>query len=354
MLGGKDALVKDLGLINPDLRPDPDCTRQVRSVGALVGMLSQGWVRNCRVEGGRVLGYSSVGGLVGECRDNGAVSDSWSSTEVSGENGIGGLVGNGHTVAEIWLCHARARVSGQVNVGGLVGGWSKDCLAEDCFTTGIVTGKQAGGLVGNIGGSVSRCHSTARVSGDYLLGGLAGMNSGLIIASWAGGEVTGGSTVGGLVGWSMIGDGVFVPYFDTTVADSYASGAVRGESVVGGLIGHNEGTLLRCYSVGTVTGSKDDSILGGLVATDKFVPEWDILGCFWDTTTSGVDVSEGGTGMTAAQMHDLAIYLGAGWDFVGETTNGTEDLWTMAGDGPTYPKLAWEEAPADDPVDPGN
>jgi len=349
MMGGWDALVKDLGLIDPDLRPDPNGTRQVRSVGALVGILSQGWVRNCYVEGGHVLGHVHVGGLVGECRDNGAVSDSWSSADVSGESAIGGLVGSGHTVAEIWLCHARARVAGQVNVGGLVGGWSKECLIEDCFTTGTVTGRQAGGLVGNTAGSVSRCHSTARVSGDHLLGGLAGVNSGLISASWAGGEVAGGSTVGGLVGWSMIGDGVFVPYFDTTVADSYATGAVRGESVVGGLIGGNRGTVLRCYSVGTVTGSKDDSTLGGLVATDQFVPEWDIRDCFWDTTTSSVNISDGGAGMTTAQMQDLAIYLDAGWDFTGETANGTEDLWTMPDNGPAYPKLAWEKAPTDDP-----
>ena len=346
VLGG-EALVKDLGLVHVDLQPGPDCTKEVRSVGALVGMLSQGWVRNCHVEGGRVIGSSSVGGLVGECRDNGAVSGSWSSAEVSGDFGIGGLVGDGHQRAQMWQCRAWARVSGRCNTGGLVGGWYQECTIDDCFATGTVTAvQQAGGLVGFLSGSVSHCYSTAPVSADSLLvGGLVGINSGLITASWAGGDVAGGDTVGGLVGWNMVGDGFFVPYFDTTVADCYASGTVRGQSIVGGLIGENEGTVLRCYAVGTVTVSKANGLAGGLVAANKFDPAWGVRNCFWDTTTSGVLVSEGGTGSATAAMQDLATYLAAGWDFADETVNGTEDLWKITGDPPAYPKLAWEQAP---------
>ncbi len=55
--------------------------------------------------------------------------------------------------------------------------------------------------------------------------------------------------------------------------------------------------------------------------------------------------SAGGTGLTTAQMQDIATYLAAGWDFAGETANGVEDVWTMSDDGPGYPKLAWEETP---------
>jgi hypothetical protein len=355
MISGWDALVKDLGLVNPDLRPGPSCTKRVYYMGALAGGLGQGWIRNCYVKGGHVLGSDYVGGLVGSCGSDAAVSECWSTAEVSGRGFVGGLIGFGGWVS-VWSCHAGGRVSGVADVGGLVGHCLSESTIEDSFTTGTVMGNQAGGLVGYLDqGSVLRCYSTASVSGhseSISLGGLVGVNHGVIRASWAGGAVTGGMTIGGLVGNNEVGGGIFtiLPYFDTTVADCYATGAVHGDMVVGGLIGWNEGTLLRCYSTGAVTTNGKRSF-GGLVATDKFVPEWDILGCFWDTTTSGVDVSEGGTGMTTAQMHDLAIYLGAGWDFVGETTNGTEDLWTMAGDGPTYPKLAWEEAPTSDPND---
>jgi hypothetical protein len=36
-----------------------------------------------------------------------------------------------------------------------------------------------------------------------------------------------------------------------------------------------------------------------------------------------------------------AKFLTAGWDFVGETANGTEDLWWIL-EGKDYPRLSWE------------
>ncbi|MCX5643389.1 MAG: hypothetical protein NTZ17_01700 [Phycisphaerae bacterium] len=352
LVTGVDALVQNLGLIEPDVQPDPTCTKwMIDSVGALVGGLGQGWVRNCYVKGGHVHGRNEVGGLVGSCGSYAAVSESWSSAEVSGNGFVGGLIGFVGW-ASIWSCHAGGCVSGVVDVGGLVGFLYPDSTIEDCFTTGTVSGSQAGGLVGDLEqGSVSRCSSTASLSGSFSLGGLVGVNHGLISTSWAGGEIAGGTTVGGLVGSNIVGDGIMVPYFDTQVTDSYATGAVRGDRVVGGLIGSNEGMLLRCYSTGAVTksggvpASDPKSSAGGLVGNDKSVSKWDILGCFWDTTTSGLNKSAGGTGKTTAEMQDVAIYLAAGWDFVGETANGAEDLWRMSDEGPSYPKLAWEHAP---------
>jgi hypothetical protein len=347
VISGWDALVTDLGLIEPDVRPDPTCTKAVDRMGALVGQLNQGWVRNCYVKGGHVRGRNYLGGLVGECYNYAAVSECWSSAEVSGGGNVGGLVGYA-IWASIWSCHVYARVSGAVNVGGLVAVVQEKCTIEDSFTTGTVSGSQAGGLVGDLEqSSVSRCYSTASLSGgsgSFSLGGLVGVNHGLIRASWAGGEIAGGTTVGGLVGYNEVGDGIWLPYFDTQVTDSYATGAVRGDNTVGGLIAWNEGTLLRCYSTGAVT-SKAKSVIGGLVAIDKSVSKWDIQGCFWDTTASGVSKSAGGTGLPTAEMQNLATYLAAGWDFAGETANGAEDLWKISNEGSSYPKLAWEHAP---------
>jgi hypothetical protein len=360
LITGGNALVQNLGLVDPDLRPDLSCTRPVNRVGALVGRLTQGWIRNCHVKGGRVLGRDTVGGLAGECQNNTAVSECWSTAEVSGNGFVGGLAGAA-LGADLWLCHAQARVSGAFDVGGLIGVVQEECTIEDCFTTGTVTGSQAGGLVGYLNqSSVSRCYSKASLSAGNTLGGLVGFNHGLIRTSWAGGEIAGGTTVGGLVGYNMMGIGlpIPIPYFDTKVTDSYATGAVHGDNTVGGLIGLNEGTLLRCYSTGAVTtsgwvpASKANYSIGGLVAIDKFVSKWDIRGCFWDMTTSGVNKSAGGTGLLTAEMQSLATYLGAGWDFAGETANGSEDLWKMSQEGSSYPKLAWEKTPTGNPPDP--
>jgi hypothetical protein len=57
-----------------------------------------------------------------------------------------------------------------------------------------------------------------------------------------------------------------------------------------------------------------------------------------------------GAGKTTAQMKTQSTftsdpspaYVSAGWDFVGETANGTNDYWRMCVDGVNYPRLTWE------------
>lgn len=65
------------------------------------------------------------------------------------------------------------------------------------------------------------------------------------------------------------------------------------------------------------------------------------IGCFWDTQTSGQATSDGGEGKTTAEMQTASTFLQAGWDFVGESVNGTENIWAIC-EGQDYPKLAWQ------------
>ena len=60
---------------------------------------------------------------------------------------------------------------------------------------------------------------------------------------------------------------------------------------------------------------------------------------FWDTQTSGQAASAGGTGKTTAEMQMASTFLEAGWDFVGETANGTEDIWWIQSKARTIPGL---------------
>ncbi|MBN1509992.1 MAG: hypothetical protein JW955_24315 [Sedimentisphaerales bacterium] len=336
MVCGPNAVIEDLGLVKPDLRPVSTCSTRVETVGALIGTLYSGSVRNCFVEGGQVLGDKTIGGLVGE--SSGTVSECWSTAEVSGQSGIGGLVGKCRGQAEVLRSHAASWVADTTNIGGLVGTCGKDCKIDGCFTAGTVSGgRRTGGLVGYLEGSVSRSYSTAFVAGGVELGGLVGFNGGLIDTSWAGGYVTGGRVVGGLVGFSFAED--FVLHYEPLVANSYAAGRVHGESIVGGLIGQNQGGVVyRCYSTGRVAGATGT---GGLIGANDFVP---IADSFWDVEASGLNISDGGVGKTTAEMQDVSTYVDAGWDFEGETLNGTDDLWEMPGDQPTYPELAWESA----------
>ena len=59
-------------------------------------------------------------------------------------------------------------------------------------------------------------------------------------------------------------------------------------------MGSNGGTIINCYSTGTVTG---ESYFGGLVG-DNDDSYGTVTASFWDIHTSGLANSNGGTGKT--------------------------------------------------------
>jgi hypothetical protein len=63
-----------------------------------------------------------------------------------------------------------------------------------------------------------------------------------------------------------------------------------------------------------------------------------ITNCFWDTETSGMPNSNGGTGKTTAQMQTESTFTSAGWDF--SDGDGNPAIWRMPIN--DYPHLAWE------------
>ena len=94
-------------------------------------------------------------------------------------------------------------------------------------------------------------------------------------------------------------------------------------------------TISACYSTGRVSGYED---VGGLVGKNQ---NGSISACFWDIQTSHRVTSDGGKGLTTAQMKMVNTFLNAGWDFIDETVNGAEDIWWMPGS--DYPMLWWQE-----------
>ena len=134
--------------------------------------------------------------------------------------------------------------------------------------------------------------------------------------------VLGGDDTGGLVGYNT-----------GTVSECYSTSEVSGGLSTGGLVGLSPGRMTDCYCTGAVSGSQ---FVGGLVGADVW---GGVVRCFWDTQASGLAKSAGGTGLTTAQMQDVQTYLDAGWDFVGETRNGTHQVWQMP-QGGGYPTLA--------------
>jgi hypothetical protein len=331
-----------------------DCT------GGLAGSIS-GDLRgiSCDVT---VRGGKRVGGLAGYCA--GTIADSSSQGAVSGHDEVGGLAGDHSGVLSSCSSTCAVTASGS-SVGGLAGACGGP--VTDCHATGDVAGYQyVGGLIGFDGGDLRGCYATGQVVADCnAAGGLVGDcgwgGANLVItACWATGTVRGRDQVGGLIGSSyaltvdqcfsrsdVVGRdrvGGLIGTSRGSLRSSYTRGSVTGRDYVGGLIGYNWRPVADCYSTGRVSGAgrRPDLYTGGLFG---YPTSREIEACFWDVETSGItDNAElrRGTGKTTAQMQTAATFTSAGWDFVGETANGTDDIWTIC-EGRDYPRLRWEQ-----------
>jgi len=328
IVSGPQAQIKNLGLIDPNIYPAETCSERVAVVGTIAGGLMQGSITNCYVEGGRVSADFYVGGLVGS-NIKGTISNCYTTCNVTLAKGrqlrpiqepfndtgfsFGGLVG--YQRGQIYNCYATGRIQAVSSVGGLVGindfSDDSDVVISDSYATGDVFGEESvGGLVGENSDAVRRCCAFGSVSGFDLVGGLVGINTRLGKDQYIG-----------------------------IVTNSYAMSSISGNNFVGGIAGVNMGMIMECYSAGEVIGISN---VGGLVGTNRyFSKDGTVDNCFWDKQTSGQQTSAGGTGKTTEQMQDLNTYLAAGWDFVDETENGTEDIWWIL-EGQDYPRLNWE------------
>ena len=309
-------------------------------VGLFGRLASAGEVKDLAIVDVNVTGsgsYDYVGGLVGH-NESGRVTNCYSAGVVSGNGGyVGGLVG--------------------VNSGNVT----------QCFGTSAVSGSSiyipgcVAGLVGSNTGGVTRCYSSGAVSGGRDVGGLIGENSGRVTDSYSAGSVISTESspyghVGGLVANNYDGDvsqcystgavsgscyvGGLVGYNSdhANVSNSYSIGAINGTEYVGGLVGWNVGSVTWCYSAGEINGP--GRYVGGLVGLNRA----GVIHSFWDIETSGQTTWSSGSGKTTAEMQTAKTFLDAGWDFVGETANGTEDMWWI-NEGKDYPRLSWENAP---------
>ena len=235
------------------------------------------------------------------------------STSFDGTGFDGVFAGNGHTISHLTIAGGS-----YLGMFGSLSWWAqvKDLGVVDINVVG--SGDVVGGLVGENYGDVTTSYSTGSVNGLSLVGGLAGINGGCVSQCYNTSSVSGDQCVGGLVGLNIGQEGRAAR--PGAISSCYSRGAVDGEEFVGGLVGGNDWS----------TGEE------GIVADS-----------FWDTETSGQTTSDGGTRKTTAEMQTAQTFLDAGWDFLGELTNGVEDTWWIL-EGRDYPHLWWEKVLGDD------
>ncbi len=199
---------------------------------------------------------------------------------------------------------AGSYVKGWQTTGMLVG--YNDGTITNCSAVGSVYGQSdgCGVLVGAVGGSgtINRCFSKGTAIGAaYRVGGLAGQNYG-------------------------------------TISNCYSRATVTGQHYLGGLVGYQgSGTINNSFATGLITGGSNGGLLGNLIGGT-------IVNSYWDVQTTGLSYSQGSAssyGKTTAQMKMQSTY--PGWDFYGETANGTNDYWGIfPTDFEGYPCLIWD------------
>ncbi len=229
--------------------------------------------------------------------------------------------GNAHTISNFSYTSTEAKHFTEAEHFGLfghVGKWGEDAHIKDLGLIDPNVDARTGTYVGSL---IGRLHY-GTIIGCYTKGG----------------SVSGNYGVGGLVGWLDRGN----------INNCYSSGSVSGNEWVGGLTGYNyRSSIINSYSTGSVSGNEN---IGGLVGDNL---NGEITNSFWDIETSGQSTSDGGTGKTTAEMQTAGTFLDAGWDFVDETANGTEDIWWIL-EGQDYPRLWWELTEGNAAVTPEN
>ncbi len=338
---GENGRIKDLNLENASIN--------TYWWGGVLAGLSYGSISNCSVTGD-VFGVD-IGGLVGF--NEGTIFGCDADVISDGYWHVGGLVGYNKAGSTISHCTSNGQVYGDSSdVGGLVG--KNYGSISNCRATGDVTwigsgqyDSGYGGLIGGNEGVVSFCSATGNVSGKGGVGGLVGScrkgtvgsEKVVVSTSYATGNVSGNTSVGGLIGSTS----------EATVSNCYATGPVEGNDYVGGLVGSGNyhGDITNCYAAGNINSTGEN--IGGFIGRNGY--DGEVLGCFWDADVQtygvidsiGTDVGDVADvyGLSTGAMCDPNTFLDAGWDFVGETINGPNDIWTIW-EGAYYPRLAWE------------
>jgi len=258
------------------------------------GYTSGSDISNIGIVNAEIISDWKSGVLIGASSNNSIISHCFTSGNIYCNASAGGLVGENYS-SQISNCHSSVNIidpSGRgYYLGGLIG-QNQNSNVTGCYATGSVLGgtgtDNSGGFIGiNNGSTVSSCYSTGCVTGDVQTGGFVGAN----VSS-------------------------------SNITNSYSIGNVTGYEKTGGFCGLNNSVIEKCYSIGCVIGNVTT---GGFNASNSGT----ITNSFWDTQTSGLMYSAGGTGKTTVLMKSQATFTTSGWDFIGESTNGTADLWDI-------------------------
>ncbi|WP_157754702.1 T9SS type A sorting domain-containing protein [Salinivirga cyanobacteriivorans] len=197
--------------------------------------------------------------------------------------------------------------------------------------------KRVGGLFATCKATVSNCYTHGSVHATYagtnVTGGFAAASYGYINNCYSDVVVSSpeGNYIAGFVG---------TVDNNSMISNSYSLGSVVGNVKVGGFLGTigSGSTINNCYTATNVSGNEPAGGFSGLSHSGA-----DINNCFWDSVQCGTSISADGIPLNTEQMQNATNFINEDWDFAGESTNGSEDIWGMnCNDNGGYPFLGWQ------------
>ena len=319
---------------------------------ASVAGFSNGRIQNVHVTNGKIQGNDHVGGIAGTYTNTDAVNAVLYGVsyqgDIEGTNDVGGIAG----VSEAEIINATVDVNIQARerrIGGIVGNNKRNIINGQ--TKGSIVPltsevEYVGGIAGYSTGLISICASSMDLkkspsfwfdvspSEAYMdsyrlhmeIGGIAGDNGGRIEYSYAIGKIEGERVIGGIAG-SNTG----------LIENSYAQTDIIGEKTVGGLVGYiagqyliaedslikiSEGNVSTSYAANTMLRRYNGEYWGGLIGVGS---DCTCDNSYWDSELSGMKTSNGGEGLTTAEMMMKSSFVG--WD---------ENVWKFD-EGKSYP-----------------
>lgn len=171
LFGYHAGVTRNLGIMDSYIRGE-------MCVGGICAYNDAGTIQNC-YSTATVYGESYLGGICGRSRSNSIIENCYNAGYIYGATrSIGGICGDNYSTIE--SCYNIGIIEGNFMVGGIVGvssGLGNTIWIKDCYNRGNVIGdtKDIGGIGGYIGSSlVENCYSQATVSGNTNVGGICG------------------------------------------------------------------------------------------------------------------------------------------------------------------------------------
>ena len=269
-----------------------DVKEFVNTAAAGLAVNSRGIIDNCSVSGtvtcvmqnrnpitSNAVGVRSnsiAGGIVGT--NLGEISGCHSTCNLSGADEVSGIAcRNGGKISN---CYSTGSLSSETAAGGIV--CDNQGQISDCYSTGNLSAEsRAGGIVCDNRGPVSSCYSTGNLSAKRIVGGIAAGNVGISptsnnIRPQSNGSIINCYSRGTLTGGNECAIGGIVGENGASVSNCYSAASLTGgdpsdgedDSNIGGIAGYNSGNIANCYTTGSLSGTATSSI-GGIAGLNE-------------------------------------------------------------------------------------